>query len=84
MPLLHEFEFEGSSQKHNFAEALHEALLKAIDQAKSQLRADRVTWSLEKVNGVNGGVVDSNELSVMICAAPFRPEDPVTPTGSVR
>lgn len=54
--------FDGVSQNFDFIEALRYA----IDNAKTNLQSDLVSWSLEKLSGFDGGFVLKTELTVTI------------------
>ena len=57
--------FTGVSKRGDLAEALGEA----IKQAKTSLRTDYVTWTMEKISGKDGGFAQTNEISVTIKAS---------------
>ncbi len=63
--------FTGTSDSGDFGEALHNA----ITEAKGKLRAERVSWNLADVKGVNGGIIPEDKLSVTVQARVARDED---------
>ncbi|KAM3100347.1 lysozyme inhibitor LprI family protein [Phormidesmis sp. 146-12] len=56
--------FEGISERGDFQEALADA----IQKAKEQLKTSFVAWTLDTVNGFNGGFVTVNTLKLTITA----------------
>ena len=59
-----ESEFQGTSERGNFEEALQDAIAKA----KNGLTTDLINWSLTSVSGVHGGFVIQETLTVTISA----------------
>lgn len=57
--------YSGTSKKGNFDEAVQQA----IAAAKKALGSELVQWTLVLTEGVNGGIVGQNDLTVEIVAA---------------
>lgn len=60
------YSYVGTSDVGNIAEALDAAIAKA----KETIPTDAVRWKLVSIDGVNGGFINKNEVSVTISATP--------------
>lgn len=58
--------FSGTSSGGDISEALQNA----IQSAKEGLRSSLIHWTIESIGGESGGVVDINNVKVVIKANP--------------